>query len=406
MEFNSNGLKHTKRNILILSSRIPYPLTAGFRIRIYNVAKYFKNDGNNVDLMFMGNEEEYNRYKDDLHKIFTNIYFIPFSKFAAVRKMAKCLFNKHLPLQVQLYQNDLFQNKLHEIENHYDLIIGNHIRTSEYLKEIDPQKVILDMHDAISYNYLNAIKVTKGIKKIIYQIEYKRVLDYECNIVSAFPRIVMISDKDREWLKQHGAKVNHVTLIPVAVRDDIKDTKEDYQKDDNTICFLGKMSYQPNIDAVLWFAKKVFPVLQKKYKDLKFMILGIEPTQEVLSLTENPNIKVTGFMENPYEIVAKSKAMVVPILNGAGIQNKVLESMLIGTPVVASTIAADGINAKDGEQLLIAKNEDEFVKKIDALLGSESYRQRIGQAGKKYIEHHFTWNALWKTWQELAEIEE
>lgn len=390
-------------NILILSSRIPYPLTAGFRIRIFNVAKYFKNDCNHVDLLFMGKKEEYVKYKDELHEVFRNIYYVPLSKKEILFHLSKCAFDFHLPLQVQLYQSNAFKEKLMEIEGGYDLVIGNHIRTSEYLKLLDPGKVILDMHDAISYNYSNAIKVTKGIKKIVYQLEYPRVLHYECQIVNAFPKVVMISENDRRWLENHGANTSHVTLIPVSVRDDIKDTKTDYQKDEDAICFLGKMSYQPNIDAVLWFSKYVFPELLKRHNNLTFYIMGIEPTAEVQALGKDPHIKVTGFMENPYEIMSRVKATVVPILNGAGIQNKVLESMLIGTPVVASTLAADGIEAKDNQQLLIAKNKTEFISKVSSLLESDELREKIGKAGKKYIENHFTWDALWKTWKQLAE---
>lgn len=402
-----SNMAHTfipkKRNILIISSRIPYPLTAGFRIRIYNVAKYFKNDGNAVDLLYMGSNAEFEKYKIDLHQVFRNVYFVPFSKLEALFHLRRCIFSFHLPLQVQLYQSNAFKKKLLEIEGQYDLIIGNHIRTAEYLKLLNPRKVILDMHDAISYNYANAIKVTNGLKKIVYQLELPRVLDYECKIVSAFPRTVMISENDRRWLEKYGADTSHVTLIPVSVRDDIKEFKTDYSKDENAICFLGKMSYQPNIDAVLWFSKYVFPKLLEQHNDLIFYIMGIEPTPEVLALEKNPHIKVTGFMDDPYEIMEKVKATVVPILNGAGIQNKVLESMLIGTPVVASSIAADGIQATDNEQLLIAKNQEEFTQKIELLLESTELREKIGSSGKEYIENHFTWNALWKSWKKLAD---
>lgn len=402
-----SNMAHTfipkKRNILIISSRIPYPLTAGFRIRIYNVAKYFKNDGNAVDLLYMGSKAEYEKYKIDLHQVFRNVYFVPFSKLKALFHLGRCICSFHLPLQVQLYQSNAFKKKLLEIEGQYDLIIGNHIRTAEYLKLLNPKKVILDMHDAISYNYANAVKVTKGIKRIIYRMELPRVLDYECKIISDFPRVVMISDNDRIWLKKHGADTSHITVIPVSVRDDIQDFKIDYTKDENAICFLGKMSYQPNIDAVLWFSKYVFPQLLKQHGDLIFYIMGIEPTPEVVALQKNPYIKVTGFMDDPYEVMAKVKATVVPILNGAGVQNKVLESMVIGTPVVASTIAADGIQAEDNKQLLIASNQDEFVQKVDSLLISSDLRAQIGKSGKKYIESHFTWDALWKSWKKLAD---
>lgn len=388
--------------VLMLSSRIPYPLTAGFRIRIYTEAKYFHNDGNQVDLLFLGNQSDLKKYRNELKKCYDHCYCIQYSKSEAVKNIIRCVTSSKLPLQVALYRNEAFKNKLLSIQSQYDLIIGNHIRTSEYLKLLNSKKVILDMHDAISYNYKNAIKLTKGFKKWIYKYEYSRVLAYECNIVSAFSRVVLISAKDRDWLKEHGADTKNVTLIPVAVRDDIKERKEDYSKDENIICFLGKMSYQPNTDAVLWFYNEVFPELKKLNPQLMFYIMGIEPTQDILKLQNDPNVKVTGFLKDPYEIMAKAKATVVPIRNGAGIQNKVLESMLIGTPVVASSIAAEGIEAKDGEHLLIAHNKKEFVDKTNLLLQSQDQRERIGKSGQQYIEDNYTWNGLWKKWKALA----
>lgn len=388
-------------NILMLSSRIPYPLTAGFRIRIFNEAKYFKKDGNEVDLLYLGNRGEYYKYKNDLHQVFRNVYCIPFSKIEAGKQLCKCLINRDLPFQVQLYQNRAFKKKLLEIQASYDVIIGNHIRTSEYLKLIDKNKAVLDLHDAISYNYKNAIEVATGIKKFLYQMEYSRVLKYECSVTSIFNKVIIISEIDKEWLAKNGADVSHVTVIPVAVRDDIKDRKEDYATDDHTICFLGKMSYQPNVDAVVWFSREVFPELQKLDESLIFYIIGIEPTEEVKKLQENSGIRVTGFMDDPYFIVANAMAMVVPIRNGAGIQNKVLESMLVGTPVVASPIAAEGIQAEDEKQLLIAHSKKEFIEKIIGMDRSVEKRRMIGEDGQKYIAENYTWQALWNKWRKL-----
>ena len=390
-------------NILMLSSRIPYPLTAGFRIRIFNEAKYFKSDGNNVDCLYLGDRSEYRKYKNNLTQIFRKVYCIPFSKIEAVKQLFKCIGNKDLPFQVQLYQNDVFREKLLEIEKNYDVVIGNHIRTSEYLKLLNKQKVVLDLHDAISYNYKNAIKVAIGLKKTLYSIEYRRVLKYECDICSFFPKVVIISETDKKWLGDHGADVSEVTVIPVAVRDDINDRKQDYTIDKHIICFLGKMSYQPNIDAATWFSKKVFPKLRELDNKLAFYIIGIEPTDEIIKLQSDPNIHVTGFMEDPFSLVAESMAMVVPIRNGAGIQNKVLESMVVGTPVVASPIAAQGIKAEDGKQLLIAHSEGEFVSKIWRLIQSDQLRRKIGLEGQTYVNENYTWEALWKRWRCLIQ---
>ena len=108
-------------------------------------------------------------------------------------------------------------------------------------------------------------------------------------------------------------------------------------------------------------------------------------------------------MEDPFSLVAESMAMVVPIRNGAGIQNKVLESMVVGTPVVASPIAAQGIKAEDGKQLLIAHSEGEFVSKIWRLIQSDQLRRKIGLEGQTYVNENYTWEALWKKWRCLIQ---
>ena len=386
----------------MLSSRIPYPLTAGFRIRIFNEAKYFKQHGHKVGLLYLGSKEEYNKYKNDLTTVFDKIYFVSTSKTSIFANLIKaCLSNK--PFQVALYSNKRFMKNLMEIESEYDVVIGNHIRTAEYLKRLDPNKTILDFHDAISYNYANLVKIEKGIKRILYKSEFRRVRDYECNVSKLFKRMVIVSEKDKIWLKKNGASVDNIIVIPVAVRDDILERKTDYKNDEETICFLGKMSYQPNEDAVIWFGQKVFPRLSKKYPNLIFNVLGIEPTQQVIEMSKkNKNIHVTGFVENPYQIMSKAKATVEPIRNGAGVQNKVLESMIIGTPVVASSIAAEGIAAKNNCNILIAKNEEDFYKCVCSLLDSENLRKTIGEAGKAYINENYTWNSLWNRWNRLV----
>lgn len=391
--------------ILMLSSRIPYPLTAGFRIRIFNEAKYFKANGHSVSLLYLGNKNEYEENKLALQDVFESITCIPLNKFEIFLRLFIALFSLE-PFQVALYKNKTFSKKISLIENEYDLIIANHIRTVEYLKGIDKKKVIIDLHDAISYNYYNRLSLEKGLKRLLYKSEFKRVLNYEKKTVSSFNKNILVSEKDRVWLKNNGADVSNVFVIPVAVRDDITIRKNDYSTDENAICFLGKMSYQPNSDAVIWFSHTIFPKLLEKYPDIKFYILGIEPPESVINLTnEYKNIIVTGFVDNPFEIIARSKVSVVPIRNGAGVQNKVLESMIVGTPVVASTIAAEGVGAIHDNQILVAHNDEEYFQYLTKLIDSTEYRYQIGHAGQIFIEENYTWNSLWKKWEDLISME-
>lgn len=391
------------KNILMLSSRIPYPLTAGFRIRIFNEAKYCRQIGYGVDLLCIGNLTDFKIYRSELLKIFNHVYCIQLKKCEIVINIFATIFNNDMPFQVALYKNVEFRNLLLSIACQYDVIIGNHIRIAEYLKLLPKNKTILDFHDAISYNYKNAIKVTSGIKKLIYKIEYNRVLTYECKVANFVGKSVIISKEDKIFLKENGAYVENMHIIPVAVRDDIINKKYDYKLDKCRICFLGKMSYQPNEDAVIWFCENVFWKLKRIIPNLEFFILGIEPTKKVRELERFNGVHVTGYLDNPYKIVAECIAMVVPIKNGAGMQNKILESMVIGTPTVISSIAASGLGGEDGQQYLVADDANKYFEMIKLLVENLDLRKQIGIMGQQFITENYTWHSLWKKWNNLIE---
>jgi hypothetical protein len=142
--------------ILILSTRVPYPLTAGFRIRIYNTAKYLKSAGHSVGLLQLSSRRPGNPYERELKEVFDHIETIPLNKTEAVFNLAKCLLTKKYPFQVALYQNKLFAARLSALAQDYEVVIANHVRAAEYLKAVRGVKKILDLHDAISYHYENA----------------------------------------------------------------------------------------------------------------------------------------------------------------------------------------------------------------------------------------------------------
>ena len=387
--------------ILMVSSRIPYPLTAGFRIRIYNEAKYCRRAGHQVGLLYLGKPEEYERYKAQLAEVFHEVHVVPFRRAEALFNLFKCLFTPSKPFQVALYINKQLRKTLERLEGGYDVVIGNTIRTAEYLRKIDPAKTILDFHDAISYNYENAVRCTKGLKKWVYRTEYRRVLRYERDTAKAFRKAVIISEDDKAYLQKHGADTARLSVIPVAVRDDIAARKTVYGTAAREICFLGKMSYQPNEDAVVWFCHNVFPQLRERYPDVRFVIMGIEPSKAVCELERLDGVTVTGFLENPFERMAACVATVVPIRNGAGMQNKVLESMAVGAPTVLSPIAAEGLGGQNGVHYLAAERAEDYVEQLSRLLDSPPLCRQVGDSARELIRTRYTWEVLWSRWESL-----
>ena len=134
------------------------------------------------------------------------------------------------------------------------------------------------------------------------------------------------------------------------------------------LVFTGNMDYRPNADAVLWFAAMVFPSLRRRYPDVEFHIVGANPGRPVIQLAERPGIRVTGRVPDTRSFMAHADACVAPLRSARGIQNKVLEAMAMGRPVIASRQAFEGVRAIPGRDLLVADSANATIDRIAEVL--------------------------------------
>jgi len=386
------------KKILMLCSRIPYPLIGGDRIRIYNTAKILSKQYK-VDLVCISEGRVESEYEERLKEVFNEVTFFSYHPLRFKWNAFKGLFLKK-PLQVSYYYFKEIQGWINEKCRGYDLIFCNHIRTVEYIKDITSAKVV-DLHDALSMSYTKAKLNATGWWKIIYWIENKRLLPYEIGTINRFDKSFIVSDADRDYLIQHGADEKKIVTISVAVKEEVIN-RISQVKEKNELVFLGKMDYLPNEDAAIYFTKIVFPMLKKE--KLKFIIVGAKPTRRVLKLRKIKGVEVTGFLEDPYKYLEVSKVFVAPIRFGAGIQNKILEAMALRKPVVTTSCGAEGINGRDGEHFLIANEPEDMAEKILDLLENEEKRRAIGERARALIEKEYTWDTIGKKF--LREIEE
>lgn len=378
------------KKILILSSRIPYPLIGGDRIRIYNTGKILSRRYK-VDLACIGEGKVRKEYIEKLKEIFHKVILFSYPHLRFRWNAFKGIFSNE-PLQTHYYYFLEVQNWIDKNFRSYDLIFAYHIRTAKYIEDIDCPKVV-DLVDAISMNYLKAVKNVNGLWRLIYGIENRRVLPYEIKTINCFDRSFIISDVDRNYLIRHGAKPERISVIPGVVKDEVvKRSSQAREKDQ--IAFLGKMNYAPNEDAVIYFARRVFPILRRSGRRLRFVIIGAHPTKAVLDLEKIEGIVVTGFMKNPYPVFGASKVVVAPMRFGAGIQNKILEAMALRKAVVTTSLGAQGIKGKDDEHFLVADRAEEMAEKILSLLEDREKRKSMGKKARALIEKEYSWDTI------------
>jgi glycosyltransferase involved in cell wall biosynthesis len=153
------------------------------------------------------------------------------------------------------------------------------------------------------------------------------------------------------------------------------------------------MDYAPNVDAVLYFVTEIFPLIKQQVPDAVFVIAGQRPVKKVQELAAD-DIKITGFVQDLSAMYAAAAIVVAPLRFGAGTQNKVLEAMAMGVPVVSRNIGFNGLNIVSGEGVILAIETEAFAEKCIALLQSHELRSKVGQQGKEVIRTQFDWDVI------------
>lgn len=376
------------KRILFITSRVPYPLVGGDKIRVFNTLKMLSKEYE-IDLLCMDNNPLSQDSKNVLSNFCKNIYIFQISKIQHYIKTLLGFLRNEKPLQVNYYYDKKIQNWLNSNIDNYHAVYCNLIRTTEYVRSFSLPKYV-DFVDSIAMNYEKAYTKSSGIWKLIYKIEKLRVKNYEKIIAKEFDKKFIISQVDRNYIdKENKFDIQVIgNFVPNLLFD------KDIQVKEHQFCFLGKMDYEPNISAVVYFVEKIFPKIKQKYSNVIFKIIGANPTQKVKELERTEGVIVTGFVENPYIFIQESMLFVAPMVSGAGVQNKILEAMSMGKCVITTPIGAEGLDNLTGRELVVCESDTDFCDKICNLLTDKIEVENIGIKAKEYINGYYSQERL------------
>jgi sugar transferase (PEP-CTERM/EpsH1 system associated) len=391
------------KKILVLSYRFPYPLIDGSRIRIYNVGKILA-EKYQVDLLAINEGKIAIGDIEEAEKIFNKVIPFSFNPIWFKVNTLKGLFSKD-SLQIYYHYFKKVQEWINQNYTEYDLIFCVHIRMTKYLEKIKNITKAIDFIDATSINYKEAQKNSTGMWNFIYPVENKRALLYEIKILKEYDKAFITSPFDKKYLLNNTeVSTNKLIVIPNGVKEELL-FRENKFKEENWIVFLGKMNTAPNVDAVIYFANEIFPLIIKNKNDVRFIIVGSSPTKEVLKLGKRKSVDVTGFVEDPYEYLDKAKIVIAPLRFSAGIQNKILEAMALGKVVVTTSKGARGISGEDGKHFVVVDDKKKMAKNILDLLNDEPKRKEIGNNAQELVKEKYRWDIIAKRlYKEIDEV--
>ena len=388
------------KNCLVILPRQIFPIVSGYSNKNYNLlmalAKKYK-----VRVIIITTDDIIEEEKKFYIEQNINFTSVKLSRWKMIFHIL-IAFCKKEPLQIGYYYDKSVQQVVDQYAKKSDICIAALVRTWKYLEKYCVQKekiVVFDMVDSIALNYKNSKeKVGSFFWKFIYGIEENRLLVYENKAIQLSQVTYLFNAKEYHYWKDSG----NVSLLPHGVEDKLFTYEKVDRKYFGSVAFIGKMNYQPNIDAMLWYIRHIHVNIGTR---VPLVIVGAYPTKELEEEAKKiGNVTVTGFVEDPYIYLNSALAVIAPMQTGGGIQNKVLEGMALGKVTIVTSLAADSmVGIEDGKHLLIANSPEEFQKKILEVADSPDKFRQIGMNAKDLIKLKYTWGTYAKKYVEGIE---
>jgi glycosyltransferase involved in cell wall biosynthesis len=241
-------------------------------------------------------------------------------------------------------------------------------------------------------------------KRWLTRIDLGRTEKYENHLLQQFSQTCVTSKIDQQALIElcdQGKCRAQINLLQNGVDLEYFSPGTFELRKNKTLVVSGKMSYHPNINMVLNLVKNIMPIIWKQDPNVKLQIVGKDPGRKILALSENSAIEVTGTVDDIRPYLKNATIALTPITYGVGIQNKVLEAMACNTPVVSTSQAVSALDVSAGEDILVADDPIDYANLVIGLLQNPNRREKVGLAGRNYVENNHNWLHITEKLEEI-----
>ena len=379
-----------RKKILVLAPRLPYPKIGGDRLRLHGLCTVLSQHFD-LTLLSLCEDEEQFQMPVPADGIFSRIERVRLPRHRSYLNTLLAL-PQSKPLQIAYYQSDEFATRLAELLPGHDLVFAHLIRTGDYVRHLNHPKV-LEMTDAVALKYERVRESGAELGLMmshVYSVEATRLKAYEKSIVADFDCSVLVSDVDKNYLLD-GNGVDASRLLICSNGIDTNELPHQFAPDGRTIVFIGNMTSLQNLDGAWHFIHDILPLVRRELPEAGFKIVGRIDHADAARLESVDGVSVTRQVESIAEATRGASVGVCSIRFGAGIQNKVLEYMALGIPVVTSTIGYEGLEAIPGTDLVVADQPEAVAASCIDLLTRRDRAERLACAARRYVETRHDW---------------
>jgi glycosyltransferase involved in cell wall biosynthesis len=289
----------------------------------------------------------------------------------------------------------------------FDVVHADQVSMSRYGLQNQQPRHVLDLHNAM---YIVTERLagheTNPLKRLIIQHEARALARYEAELCARYDRVTFVTDEDRKLIGQQIARWKvqvpdrHLTTIPICIDPAEKQPIRPVSQP-RRITALGVMFWPPNAEGALWFAREIWPLIRTQQPQLTFTIVGKDPPDYLTQLHGTDGIEVLGFVTDVESILAETAVFVVPLRAGGGMRVKILDTWSWGLPIVSTSIGAEGIEVRDGENILIADTPGAFSAAVLRAAADHDLNQRLRHNGRRWVEEKYDWKTIYRAWDQV-----
>jgi len=379
--------------ILFLCHRVPFPPDKGDKIRAFNQLRAL-SARHTVDLFTLADRDADLRHEAALRQYCETVTIariVPvWARLRALRFLPTAS-----PLTIPYFFSGVLKSEVRKAlaGRSYDRIYVYCSAMAQYV-EIPEAKgipVVVDLVDVDSDKWLQYASYAPFPYSAVYRREATRLREYERKICEQVSSVVVTTDREARLVREICPSADVQVIANGVDQDYFTPTFQSDSGASPTISFTGDMSYFPNEQAVVFFAREVLPLIREAIPEARFLIVGRQPTRNVLRLQTIAGVEVTGYVPDVRPYLAKSQVSVAPFCIAAGIQNKVLEAMSSCLPVVATSRIAQSLPASVAEMVEFGDTPQELASKVVQLLRDPECRQRVGAESRKRVGNEYNW---------------
>lgn len=379
--------------ILQLCNKFVYPAKDGGAIAVINLTKSFSSHGCDVTVLAMNTSKhkfDLKNLPEEIKKLADWIGVGVDNEVKPFSALLNLLQNRSYNIArfISLAYNDKLIELLHQKE--FDVIQLEGLYLSPYVETIrafSKAKIAMRAHNIEHEIWKKIANNEKSfIKRTYLKILSKQLKKYEISRLNKYDLMVPISEPDAQKLKSLGCELPiHVCTAPY---DETVLTPDKSKMEFPSVFFIGALDWIPNKEGLEWFLKNVWQKISLQFPELKFYIAGRNAGQ--IKIPETKNVFVVGEVENAYDFMNSKGIMIVPLLSGSGIRVKIIEGMALGKTIVSTSLGAEGIPCKDGQNILIADTPEAFAERIAKCINEKMFFSIVGDNAYQFAKQRFS----------------